>query len=119
MYEKEWRDNITATLGYIPGVLVTTNVELDPEIEHVETQTNYDPKAVPYNTRETSGNKLVRGVAPAGRPGLAAQSVNQQPPIVGSSGGSGKQPGRMLSLKTQSAVPSNCGSPCLAPGTDA
>jgi flagellar M-ring protein FliF len=105
MYEREWRDNIAATLGYIPGVLVTTNVELDPEIEHVETQTNYDPKAVPYNTRETSGNKLVRGAAPVGRPGLAAQNGVNQPAVVGSSGAS-ENSQEESQLETQSAVPS-------------
>ncbi len=53
MYEKEWRDKISATLGYIPGVLVTANVELDPEIEHVETHTDYDQKSVPFSIRDS------------------------------------------------------------------
>ena len=48
IYEKQWQDKITATLAYIPGVLVTSNVELNPETDRSETHTEYDPKAVPY-----------------------------------------------------------------------
>ncbi len=110
IYEKQWQDKITATLAYIPGVVVTSNVELNPEIDHSETRTEYDPKAVTYSTRESTKNSLMRGAATAGRPGLASQGgINQggsnQPASVGSSGGP-ENTQEDAQVETQSAVPS-------------
>ncbi|HEX4144390.1 MAG TPA: flagellar M-ring protein FliF C-terminal domain-containing protein [Pirellulales bacterium] len=105
-YEKQWQEKIAATLGYIPGVLVTSNVELDPETEHSETHTEYDPKAVPYNTVETSKNNVMRGAGPSGRPGVAAQNGVNQPAAVSSSGGGAENTQEDNSIETQAAVPS-------------
>ena len=44
IYEKQWQEKIAAALADIPGVRVISNVELDPEIEHSETHTDYDPE---------------------------------------------------------------------------
>jgi flagellar M-ring protein FliF len=105
IYEKQWQEKISATLAYIPGVLVTSNVELDPETEHSETHTDYDPKAVPYSTIETSKASLNRGAATSGRPGVTAQNGVNQPAVVGSSGGS-ENTQEDNHLETQAAVPS-------------
>ena len=105
IYEKQWQEKITVALGYIPGIVVTSNVELDPETEHSETHTEYDQKAVPYNTIETSKNNVMRGAAPNGRPGVAAQNGVNQPAQVGSSGGS-ENTQEDNRFETQAAVPS-------------
>jgi flagellar M-ring protein FliF len=106
IYEKQWQDKIAATLAYIPGVVVTSNVELDPETERSETHTDYDPKAVPYNTIETTKNNVMRGAGPNGRPGVAAQNGVNQPAVVGSGGGGSENTEEDNHFETQAAVPS-------------
>src|SRR5207249_794384 len=61
-------------LNFVPGVVVTANVELNPEIEHDETKTDFDPKAVPYSHKETTRTSKSQPVSPAGRPGVAGQN---------------------------------------------
>ena len=99
IYEKQWQEKIMATLSLIPGVLVTANVELDPETGHTETQTEYDAKAVTYSTRESEKKSLMHGPAPSGRPGLAAQGGVNQPAVVG------RRADRRTRRKTHSSKP--------------
>ncbi|HTU25815.1 MAG TPA: flagellar M-ring protein FliF C-terminal domain-containing protein [Pirellulales bacterium] len=106
LYEKQWQDKIAATLAYIPGVVVTSNVELDPETEHTETHTEYDPKAVPYATIENTKASVMRGAATSGRPGVAAQNGVNQPAAVGTSGGGSENTQEDTQTETQAAVPS-------------
>ncbi len=42
--QRDWEESIGRVLSYIPGVVVTTNVELDPELSNEETATEYEPK---------------------------------------------------------------------------
>ncbi len=90
IYEKQWNEKIASALSYIPGVLVTSNVELDAETMHEETSTDFDPKTVPYEQREEGMTKTVRGSAGGGRPGLAQQHGVNQPATVSQRRGHGK-----------------------------
>jgi flagellar M-ring protein FliF len=105
MYEKDWAEKITNALSYIPGVLVTSNVELDLETAHEESQTDFDPKSVPYQQRESSNNKQIRGPVTSGRPGPTAQNGVNQPASVGSASGS-ETTEEVTQAETQSAVSS-------------
>jgi flagellar M-ring protein FliF len=52
-HEMEWQQKISHVLSYIPGVLVTTNVELDADVVHEQKSTEYDPAgAVIFKSRE-------------------------------------------------------------------
>lgn len=53
-YEHEFQQKINHVLAYIPGVLVTTSVELDPEVLNEEQSTKYDDRSVVYETREVT-----------------------------------------------------------------
>ncbi|HEV3136648.1 MAG TPA: hypothetical protein VGZ26_02070, partial [Pirellulales bacterium] len=54
-HEMDWQQKISHVLSYIPDVLVTTNVELDPEVVNEQKSTEYDSaKAVVFKTRETT-----------------------------------------------------------------
>ena len=104
LYERQWAEKIASNLVYIPGVLVTANVELDAETVHEESSTEFDPKSVPYEQREEGLTKLVRGLAGGGRPGLAQQHGVNQPAVVSSSGGS-ENSEENTQTETRSAVP--------------
>ena len=89
-YEQEWQNKIRSALAFIPGVVVTPNVELDSETSHEESVTTYDPKAVVYNQRESSATKLIKSALQGGRPGVTAQGgVTQanQPAALSSAAG--------------------------------
>lgn len=67
MYDKVWETKLVNALIHIPGVVVTVNAELDPETEHEESRTEFDPKAVAVESRETTGGlQADRQPAPAG-----------------------------------------------------
>ncbi len=84
-HEREYQKSVTHILSYIRGVLVTTSVELDPEVLNEEKSTEYDAKSVVFESRESTLTKLVEGPSPGGRPGLAAQGGVNQPATVASS----------------------------------
>ncbi len=104
-YEQEWQNKIRYALAYIPGVVVTPNVELDIETAHEENVTTYDPKTVAYNVKESSTNKLVKGAGPGGRPGVVAQQggANQPAAISQSSGSETNE--ESSETQTSTAVP--------------
>ena len=115
IYEKQWQDKIAATLAYIPGVLVTSNVELDPETDHSETHTDYDPKAVPYSTRESSKNNLMRG-AGSGRasrrwPPRTASISRAVDRLASARRADRRTPRKTLSSKPRPPSPAPCATP--------
>lgn len=77
---KYWQDYYRSTLlealNYVPGVVVTANVELDPRSKLQEEKTHVDPKTVPIDVQEESENNQSDSAAPAGQPGLPAQRPN-------------------------------------------
>lgn len=80
-YEKQYQDSISQALTYIKNATVTVNVELQPESVQEENVMSYDKDGAVLRVRETTGEKTQKGVAPGGRPGLAAQG--NQPAQVG------------------------------------
>jgi flagellar M-ring protein FliF len=80
MYEQDWTNKIREVMSFIPGVIVQTNVEINPQTAHEESLTTYEAKAVPYNQKETNTTKTVEPVNTAGPPGFGAQQpggINQ------------------------------------------
>src|SRR5690606_41299993 len=66
-------DALPIYLADIPGVVVTTNVELVLDTKIEETKTSLDPKGVVYQSDESSMTKTTETPGPAGRPGVVAQ----------------------------------------------
>jgi flagellar M-ring protein FliF len=72
-HEKAYSDKIRDALSYIPGVVVATEVEIDPTLEQSQLKQEIDPKTVALRSRETSKTSNEQSAAPGGRPGLGAQ----------------------------------------------
>jgi flagellar M-ring protein FliF len=54
-HEMDWRQKISHVLSYIPDVLVTTNVELDPEVVNEQKSTEYgSANAVVFKSRSVT-----------------------------------------------------------------
>lgn len=78
---KYWQDyyetTIAQALEYVPGVVVTANVELDPRTKLHEEKTRVDSKnIVPVQVQEETDTEQTDAAAPAGQPGLQAQRPN-------------------------------------------
>ncbi len=73
-FEKMWEEKIRLALNYVPGVMVTANVEVNPEIEHSEDETKIDPKAVTTSQQETNETSKSHSAAGGGRPGVVSQN---------------------------------------------
>ena len=81
IYDKVWETKLTRALMHIPGVVVTVNAELDVETEHEENHTEFDPKAVAVESRETTGEKTMESGPPAGARGRQpTPAVATRPP---------------------------------------
>lgn len=89
-HEQAYKDDILEALGWIPGVTVTTHVELDPEQMHEEQEVKYDPKPVAVGSSETSSERTVNSTPPAGGPGFVAQT-NSARRLAGSPANSSNQ----------------------------
>lgn len=72
--EQEWEQRIRNLVSYIPGLTVTTYVELDPRRFHREEELENNPKTVPVSTVDTRRTKTREGASPGGRVGSYAQS---------------------------------------------
>jgi flagellar M-ring protein FliF len=78
-FEQEYKRNIQGALSYVPGVTVTANVELDPELSHTEETIQQDAKTVPLETSEKTHTSNSDAAAPGGRPGYQAQQATNAP----------------------------------------
>jgi len=76
MYEQQWKQKVLEALRYVPGVTVTANVELLPELSRRKESVKHDPKTVPYQVTEKSQSSSNEGTTGGGRPGYAAQQPN-------------------------------------------
>lgn len=81
-HEKAWQLKILAALAYVPGVSVTTNVELNKEQVHRTEELKPDPKAVPYSVVEKETSRKRDGGGPGGQPGYAAQQPKANAPTA-------------------------------------
>ncbi len=76
MYEQQWKQKVLEALRYVPGITVTANVELLPELSRRKESVKHDPKTVPYQVTEKSQTSSNEGSSGGGRPGYAAQQPN-------------------------------------------
>lgn len=79
-HEKDWQLKILKALAYVPGVTVTTNVELDPQQIHRTEDIKHDPKPVPIQISESETSRTREGGGPGGRPGYVAQQPRANAP---------------------------------------
>ncbi len=91
MYEDSWRNEILRRLAKYPGIVVGVNVELDPELNRAENRLEYDPKTVTVSSAETTKNSTTSGTSNGGRPGAAANGVNNTAQVVSTSAGTQSQ----------------------------
>lgn len=71
-WEKYFAEKVKAALGYVPGVLVSCNVELDPTKYSKQEQVKLDPKAVALDVTETTKTRQTTTDS-GGRVGYVAQ----------------------------------------------
>jgi len=90
-YEGDWENKIRGALAFVPGVVISANVELDTETGHEENSVDYDPKTVVASARETAGNKNLRGGGAGGRPGFVSQQGGVNSPATISNPGGGPE----------------------------
>jgi flagellar M-ring protein FliF len=79
-HEKDWQLKILKALAYVPGVTVTTNVELDRQQIHRTEDIKHDPKPVPIRVSESESSRTREGGGPGGRPGYVAQQPKANSP---------------------------------------
>ncbi|HOM15819.1 MAG TPA: flagellar M-ring protein FliF C-terminal domain-containing protein [Thermoguttaceae bacterium] len=79
-HEKDWQLKILKALAYVPGITVTTNVELDRQQILRKEDIKHDPKPVPIRVSETESSRTREGGGPGGRPGYVAQQPKANAP---------------------------------------
>ncbi len=88
-----YRANIRSALAQYPGVQVTVNSTLSPELEQKTLTEKVDPKTVPVSQKDVTEEKQNTSSGPAGVPGAASNGVNtnSQPVAVGKGGDTSKE----------------------------
>jgi flagellar M-ring protein FliF len=88
-YERQWVDKIQKALAFVPGAVVTVDVELSKETVLQEDTVTIDPKPVTISSNTTEKSSTNRRPGPGGRPGVGGQNgvANQQASIGGAGGG--------------------------------
>ncbi|MGC4003558.1 MAG: hypothetical protein QM811_10650 [Pirellulales bacterium] len=85
-YENEWTRKIQNALAYVPGTLVSVNVQLNPELENSERKISYESKTVVVDQQESSETSSATIPGNSGRPGLSAQGgISNQAASLGAS----------------------------------
>lgn len=88
MYEQMWKEKIQEALGYVPGVTVACNVELNPERSHTTESIKYDAKGGTVQMTEKSDTTSSDSAAAnGGRPGYSSQQPNAPLALSGSGKG--------------------------------
>jgi flagellar M-ring protein FliF len=72
-YEQEWTRKVQNALSYVPGAVVTCNVQLNTELDHSERKLTYESKTVMTQQSETGETSSQISPGNGGRPGPAAQ----------------------------------------------
>jgi flagellar M-ring protein FliF len=85
-YERLWGDKISKALAFVPGALVTVDVELSKETVFHEDTTTIDPKPVVLRSTTLEKSNVNARAASAGRPGVNGQA-NQQASITSGAAG--------------------------------
>lgn len=85
-YEQEYTRKIQNALTYVPGAVVTIDVNLDKELENNERKISYDSKTVLAQQNESNETSTQIMPGNSGRPGPAAQGgFSNQPTSLSSS----------------------------------
>ncbi len=79
-YQEEFESKVRQALSFVPGVIVTANVEIDPELRHSEQKRKVDPKPVPITISDENETNASDSGGPAGQPGLQAQQPRANSP---------------------------------------
>jgi flagellar M-ring protein FliF len=106
-HEQLWEHKIRDQLEYIPGVVVSTNVELSLDTEYEETKTSLDPKGVIYSSDESATSKTSEAGALRGRVGFVAQQPGgaNQPGSVSETDSGNKTSEETSKVSNQTAIP--------------
>lgn len=75
-WQNFWETTLMQALEYVPGVVVTANVELDPRTRLEEEKTHVDPKTVPITVQEDTDTEQTDAASPSGQPGIQSQRAN-------------------------------------------
>jgi flagellar M-ring protein FliF len=107
MHEQQWERKIRKQLEYIPGVVVSTNVELARETEFEESRTTLDPKGVIFEATESTTSKTTETPTAMGRPGVVAQQPGgaNQPGAVGAGPSLARTAEETSQTQTGTAIP--------------
>lgn len=103
-YKAEYESMLHHILSYVPGIVVTVNVELDKEMSHHEEKVKVDPKTVPIRVNEQSTTLNAQSAGPGGRPGLSAQQRANSPASVAVGASGPKSEEERSQSETQNAV---------------
>ena len=104
-WQNYYETTIAQALEYVPGVVVTANVELDPRTKLQEEKTRVDSKnIVPVQVQEETDTEQTDAAAPAGQPGLQAQRPNAPATLPTASRGNHTEKER-TSRREQNDVP--------------
>ena len=74
--EKWYKEKILEGLSYVPGAVVTCNVDLDPEKNRHTQEIKYDPKTVVTQAIKSTTTRNQQGATPGGAPGYRSQAVS-------------------------------------------
>lgn len=84
-YERQWEEKIRKALAFVPGAVVSVDVELTKEMVLHEDSVTVDPKPVTIRSSTAEKSASRSRPTPAGRPGVNGQA-NQQASITTSEG---------------------------------
>lgn len=79
-YQEEFESKVRQALSFVPGVIVTANVEIDPELRHSEQKRKVDPKPVPITISDENETNASDSGGPNGQPGFQAQQPRANSP---------------------------------------
>lgn len=85
-WDSYFASQVRTALGYVPGVLVSCNVELDPTRSMTQEQVKLDPKVVALDVTEDSRTRQSEG-GTGGRVGYVAQGNTPRSLSAGPTGG--------------------------------
>jgi flagellar M-ring protein FliF len=82
-YEDDFREQIERALGFVPGVQIAINVELNPEAKREEREVRYDKQtSVTIESDEFSQDETRETAGPAGVPGTRTNVTSANAPAV-------------------------------------
>ncbi len=90
-YERRWKNKILGALGYVPGVVVTANVVLDPQRISRSIKRTINPKAVAIRGKDRSFTHSREGGGTAEAPGFWANVANRAQALANTTAAGSKE----------------------------